>query len=181
MTRVCATAAYASTLAAGPTANTAGRNTVASTRIVEATAKQHTSDDLFAERQVQKCGRTEPRILSDRQPHFLQRLVSLRFLFPMTIIEQPITVRTARAIKLSSELKKLATWADKRSGFPHCPETTISMMHARVEDIIDRVNRAGWKASANGPSEPRGKAVSKAEVSPRWALIGGWAGSKTLG
>ena len=69
----------------------------------------------------------------------------------MTIIEQPITVRTARAIKLSNELKKLATWAEKRSAFPHCPETTISMMNARVEDIIDRVNRAGWEAAANAP------------------------------
>jgi hypothetical protein len=67
----------------------------------------------------------------------------------MELIEQSITVRTARAIKLSSELKKLAAWADKRSAFPHCPETTISMMNSRVDDIIDRVNRAGWKASAN--------------------------------
>ena len=72
----------------------------------------------------------------------------------MTIIEQPITVRTARAIELSSELKKLAKWADKRSAFPHCPETTISMMDARVEDIIDRVNRAGWKASASVVRHP---------------------------
>lgn len=67
----------------------------------------------------------------------------------MNLIEQPISVRTARAIKLCAELKKLAAWAEKRSGFPHCPETTITMMHARVEDIISRVNRAGWHASAN--------------------------------
>ena len=78
----------------------------------------------------------------------------------MTIIEQPITVRTTRAIKLSNELKKLATWAEKRSAFPHCSETTISMMHTRVKDIIDRVNRAGWKASANAQGEQQPPALT---------------------
>ena len=67
---------------------------------------------------------------------------------------QSDAVRIARALRISSEINKLGRWCLKRSGFPHCAETTISMLEAKTEELITRVNKAGWKANASGQPHP---------------------------
>lgn len=53
----------------------------------------------------------------------------------------------ARRQRLNEALGTLATWADQRERGDFNTETTLTMLARKVQETIDSVDKAGWRAA----------------------------------
>ena len=66
-------------------------------------------------------------------------------------------ITKARREKLWECLGTIQAWASKRATCEHNTETTLTMLARKVQETIDSVDKAGWRAAKEfeqNPTEP---------------------------